>query len=165
MVVLEFQGSPGKLADDSTEDLRTTVAGNLQDTCFFIRVRLQVGNVELLEMPLKGQGDAPVPWPELPILNVATVGLQRLREAGERGTAIYTLPGSGWRICFAVSGEDVSVYSEVNGRCGRGRYAELLGAFEQFAGTVRALLSREAPALQDHPHWGKWLGEGKAYSS
>jgi hypothetical protein len=34
-----------------------------------------------------------------------------------------------------------------------------LAAFEHFASTVKEVLSRKVPELQEHPYWGKWLRE------
>jgi len=160
MVLLEFQLDRNVLDDDRATDLGTADAGALQETYFLMPVRLKVSEAELLKMPPGGRGRLTSPWLTLPILHVATVGLHKVKEARESGTSTYTLPGSGWRLRFAVSGQDISVYSEVSEQGSCARYEELLQAFEHFASTVREVLSRETPELKEHPQWGRWLKTG-----
>ena len=157
-MLLEFQIDDGALAADREIDPRTADTAALQETYFLMPTRLQVHQDELLAVPPQGKKDAS-PWLELPILHVATVGLQKVKELCKEGQSIYTLPGSGWRLGFQTSGQDILIHSEVNGRQSCVHYAELLAAFEHFASTAREVLSHKVPELQDHPYWGKWLRE------
>jgi hypothetical protein len=134
----------------------------LQETYFLMPTRLQVHQEELFAVPPKGQQKYSSPWLELPILHVATVGLGKVKDICKQGQSMYTLPGSGWRLRFEACGQDVMIHSEVNGRQGCVRYAELLAAFEHFASTAREVLRHKVPELQEHPYWGKWLREKQA---
>ena len=156
-MLLEFQVDEGALAADRKIDPHTADAAALQETYFLMPTRLQVHQEELFAVPFKDQQKYASPWLALPLLHVATVGLQKVKDTGKQGQAIYTLPGSGWRLRFEACGQDVSIHSEVNGRQSCVQYAELLAAFEHFASTAREILSREVPELQHHPYWGKWL--------
>jgi hypothetical protein len=158
-MLLEFQVDEEALAADRKIDPRTADAAALQETYFLMPTRLQVQQEELFAVPPKDQRKHASPWLELPILHVATVGLQKVKEIGKQGQSIYTLPGSGWRLRFEACGQDVLIHSEVNGRQSCVHYTELLAAFEHFASTTRAVLSHKVPELQDHPYWGKWLRE------
>lgn len=158
-MLLEFQIDEGTLAADREIDPRTADAAALQETYFLMPTRLQVHQEELFAVPPKGHRKDVSPWLELPILHIATVGLQKVKDIGKQGQSIYTLPGSGWRLRFQASGQDVLMHSEVNGRQSCVRYTELLAAFEHFASTVREVLSHKVPELQENPYWGKWLRE------
>jgi hypothetical protein len=128
-MLLEFQVNEAALAADREVDPRTADAGALQETYFLMPTRLQVHQDELFAVPPKA-----------------------LRTT-------YTWPGSGWRLRFQTSGQEVLIHSEVNGHQSCAHYTELLAAFEHFASTVREVLSRKVPELQEHPYWGKWLRE------
>jgi hypothetical protein len=158
-MLLEFQADEETLAADREIDLRTADAAALQETYFLMPTRLQVHQDELFAVPPKGHRKDASPWLELPILHVATVGLQKVKDICKQGQSIYTLPGSGWRLRFQASGQDILIHSEVNGRQSYVHYAELLAAFEHFASTAREVLSRKVPELQENPYWGKWLRE------
>ena len=158
-MLFEFQVDDGALAADREIDPRTADAAALQETYFLMPTRLQVHQDELLAVPPQGNRKDASPWLELPILHVATVGLQKVKDICTEGQSIYTLPGSGWRLRFQTSGQDVLIHSEVNGLQSCVHYAELLAAFEHFASTAREVLSHKVPELQDHPYWGKWLRE------
>jgi hypothetical protein len=161
-MLLEVQVDEGTLAADREIDPRTIDAAALQETYFLLPTRRQVHQEELFAVPPKGPGKLASPWLELPILHVATVGLQKVKDICEQGQSMYTLPSSGWRLRFEACGPDVLMHSEVNGRQGCVHYAELLAAFEHFASTAREVLSRKVPELLDHPHWGKWLTEKRS---
>jgi hypothetical protein len=156
-MLLEFQIDEAALAADREVDPRTADAAALQETYFLMPTRLQVHQDELFAAPLQGYRKDASPWLELPILHVATVGLQKVKDICKQGQSTYTLPGSGWRLRFQASGQDILIHSEVNGRQSCVHYTELLAAFEHFASIVKEVLSRKVPELQEHPYWGTWL--------
>jgi hypothetical protein len=156
-MLLEFQVDEAALAADREVNPRTADAAALQETYFLMPTRLQVHQEELFAVPLKGNRKDASPWLELPILHVATVGLQKVKDICKQGQSIYTLPGSGWRLRFQASGQDVLIHSEVNGCQSCVHYPELLAAFEHFASAVKEVLHRKVPELQEHPYWGTWL--------
>jgi len=177
MVILDFQLELHAIEKCSASDLRTADEGFMAATYFQMPVRFSVDNVELLELPINNHGQIHVfiyspkestliptqqerqssPWLPLPILDVAVVGLDTLRQALVEGVAIYPFIDYCWHLRFEVLGKDVLVYSKVNGRTARVSHEELLCAFNEFASKVRNVLRQEAPELNDHPYWGKWL--------
>ena len=158
-MLLEFQVDEAALAADREVDPRTADAAALQETYLLMPTRLQVHQDELFAVPLKDHRKDASPWLELPILHVATVGLQKVKDICKQSQSTYTLLGSGWRLHFQASGQDVLIHSEVNGRQSCVHYTELLAAFEHFASTVKEVLRHKVPELQEHPYWGKWLRE------
>ena len=181
MVLLEFQVDRTVLAEDKESNPGAAEAAALQETYFVMPVRLAIENVELLQMPMGEQqvwvgkpGEQGLArmqrealaskWLPLPLLNVSTVGVEKVREARQNRVSTYSLPASGWRLRFERSGENICIHSEVNGGSGCARYEEVLHAFEDFASKVRNVLRREIPELNDHPYWGKWLNEAESGS-
>ncbi len=175
-ILLDFLTDEMIMAEEKGANPGQADAAELQHTYFIMPIRLKSGAEELLEIPLaKDQqqvwsGDSsgnslhPIlkerpfdPWFPLPLLDVATTGLEKIRGVHQKGTSIYSLPGSGYRLSFQMSGKDVSVHSEVNGRTSRIQYVDLLHAFEEFASKVREYLSHEVPELKAHPFWKEWL--------
>ena len=175
-ILLDFIPDEMVMAEDKSSAPSQADAAELQHTYFIMPIRLKSGAEELLEIPpAKDQqqvwsGDSsgnslhPIlkerpfdPWFPLPLLDVATTGLEKIREVHQKGTSIYRLPGAGYRLSFQMSGKDVFVHSEVNGRTSRIQYVDLLHAFEEFASKVREYLSHEVPELKAHPFWKEWL--------
>ena len=157
MVLLEFRLSEEILREDRRFNPGMADTGALSETYFCMPVRMKIGCAELLEMPVRSQGKEPSYWLPLPLLDVATTGLEAVKEAKQKERAVYSLPGSGSRLYFEVNGNEVSVYSQVNGRSARANYDKLLQAFNKFVLKVREVLKHEVPELMNHPYWGKWL--------
>ncbi|MDQ3705892.1 MAG: hypothetical protein M3437_11830 [Chloroflexota bacterium] len=174
MCILEFKVDEAILREDTKGGLHIANSAALQHTYFEMPVRFNVAGVELLEKPIAAhtqlwisdphtrnnvpvqRGLAPSPWLSLPILHVATIGLERVQEAWESGTSTYSLPG-GSHLSFERSGEDLIVYSGLNGQRSRANYHQILHAFLNFASEVRHVLDQAAPELRDHQHWGRWF--------
>ncbi len=157
LVILEFQLDENIIREDRKFNPGTADTGVLSETYFCMPVRLKIGSVELLEIPVGSRVQKSSPWLSLPILDIATTGLEAVKEAKRRGASVYSLPGSGSRLYFRMIGDEVSAYSQVNGREARTHYNQLLQAFEDFASRVRHVLMEKVPDLENHSYWGKWL--------
>lgn len=166
MVILECRFDSLVVAEDcSIVDPRKADEVALYHTYFMMPVRLRVGDVEMLELNLP---DAPHPqhpiqrmpspaWQELPVLHVATVGLDTLKEAKETGTAQYDVPEDGI-LHLTIQAEDVHVVSSNRpDMMGHAPYHEVLDAFERFAAHIRQQLVQSCPELMEHPSWGAWF--------
>lgn len=177
MILFEFQFDPGVVAEDRTTNIAVANSSALQETYFVMPVRLTIGHVELLEIPpkydqrlqrnikgnyipgQKGNTLVTMPWLELPLINLASVGLDAVIAVGQQGSSFYTLPDFGWRLVFTLFEKDVEVHSQVNGNTARVKYDSLVCAFRKFTLEVKATLKREVPELQEHVVWGRWLQE------
>lgn len=173
MVQMEFRVSQASLSEDKQSDPASREAGVLQETYFVMPVRLRVTDVDLLETHATDNtvfsgnpGDASleissasfdIPWMELPLLGVASLLPVCLEQAQREGVSQFNLPGSGFRLLFRVSGEEICVESEVNGRQACASYDELSDGFRRFASSVRRFLLSEFPDLAQHKYWGSWL--------
>jgi len=166
MVVLEFHVDAAIIAADcGIGDLRKADRVAIYQTYFMMPVRLRIGAIEILELDLPDNlpprhpvWRMPSPaWQELPLLHVATVGLDTIRETRQVGVSRYDVPEDG-TLYLTMNGADVAVMSSNRPTMiGRAPYCELLDAFEQFADQVRETLGQECPELKEHPYWGPWF--------
>ncbi len=107
--MLQFLLDEATLAEDKETELRAADAAALYVTYFLMPVRFQVGGKDMfaIQRDVDGAmdqgGDTSPPWRELPILHVATVGVDRVRNAGQRDLAHYDVPEGG-RLGFRVTG-------------------------------------------------------------
>lgn len=157
MIRLEFQVDAPTLAEDTREDLRHVDAAVLQHNYFDFPVRFTVDDVELFEGVVQDgpvlrprNQDASNPWWWLPILHLASVGLDRVKEAGQRGYAECTLPGGAANLVLTAIGDHVLIRSGVNQRTVQVDYNDLVTAFEGLAAQTRSVLLQAAPELADH---------------
>lgn len=157
LVALEFQRDDNVVKENRESSPGSADAGVLSETYFVLPVSLIIGGVELLETPARSSGEQPPSWLPIPILDMATAGLDAVKEAKKKGNSMYSLSGFGSRLYFNMSGNEVVVYSQVNGREARTSYGQLLNAFERFALEVRCFLIKNVPELREHPYWGRWL--------
>ena len=177
MITLEFRADEYIFAEEGKADLLAANAAVLQVTSFLVPVRLNVNGVELLELPPRQGGviwasrpgqvglepmpadSAASPWLELPLLEAATSGLDKVRQAAGAGSSVYYLGETGGSLSFEVSGGDVMIRCNLNGRTGHVDYNELLRAWERFAHHVRVALTQQWPELKRHAVWGGWFAE------
>ena len=159
MVLLDFQIDEAALRKDITRPLESEDAGDLAFLFFVMPVRLKVDSTDLLEVSHEefGGGTYVHPYVPLPLLNVATIGLQEIISLPTKGTAAYDLPDVGARLDFQLKGKRVTVFSQMNEESAVCDYRELLEAFQSFALNVRTFLRERASSISRHPHWGKWL--------
>jgi hypothetical protein len=176
MVELQFKLDEVVLREDREANIREASAGALEETYFVMPVRFKVGTQELLEIPARaepqeiwvsvpGGGITPSqreqvssPWLPLPLLDVATVGRAKVREAWQTGEAKYDLPG-GWSLHLRKVDGDIFIKSDVNQRVGQVAYQDLMEAFDKFRSTVRDILAKEVPELKTHHNWEQWFTE------
>jgi hypothetical protein len=174
MILFDFQLDEAVIRQELEMDVYATSAAALLHTHFEMPVRMRVGDVELLEMPVEGYEEIwlsepnshnlipvqrkvqPSPWRSLPLLHISTIGLERLKEAYDQGLAVYFLPG-GWELHFERKESTIAIYSTMNNRTGQSSYNDFIFAFEQFRLRVRETLTRETRLLIKYPNWGKWL--------
>lgn len=177
MITFEFQTDESIFAKEGAGDLLAVDATALQVTYLLFPVRLNVNGVEMLEVPPRqdevvwasrpGQAGlepakvnpAASPWLELPLLDVAMVGLDKVRQAASAGTSHYYLGGTGGRLSLEVRSGDVTVRCSLNGRAAAAGYSELVDAWKDFAAQARSLFVRHWPELRRHPIWGEWFSE------
>jgi hypothetical protein len=174
-VILELRVDWSILAEDRKSVVASADAVALDYTYFVLPVRLAVDGMEVLEyprreprvmwagdpvtrelVPIPSTDTGPGPWLELPVLHVATIGLETVRGLAESDTATYMLPGAD-HIRFARVGECVQISVGHTGPSASAPYQQVLDAFERFAGEVRRLLAREVPEILEHPYWGPWI--------
>ncbi len=139
------------MESDRKYDVGSVESAILSETFFEMPVRLRVGEVELLEW--QGRG-----YP-LPLLHMATLGLDSMQELRRSGSANLMLPTDG-DLFFELSGEDVVIHSTQTDRIAQAKYDELLHAWEEFTARVREFLSKEFPTLETQPYWGQWVKGG-----
>jgi hypothetical protein len=152
MITLTFRVDELVLKQDSADPLDSIDAGVLQNSYFVMPVRFQVKGEDLL-------GTLETPWCPLPIIDLAVVGLGCISSLKVEGKAIYDLPEMGGQLSFVATGGKVAVLAP-NGKRVSCDYKVLLSAFQKCASEVRLFLEEKAPALCNHPYWGKWLNIG-----
>lgn len=183
MVSIDFQITNSVIDEYRNADVTELDSNLLLYNGFEMPVRFAVEEVELLEWPFNWQpiwtqtDDGlvqvrkeiePTPWLELPLLNLATVGLSAVRKLEHIRSTSYVLDETDERLRFEKEKDFAIVHSTYNERTGRTTYAELRQEFESFACRVRYDLGQQVPVLKDHPWWGEWFRQtgpaGQGYS-
>jgi hypothetical protein len=156
MIVLDFQPDPDVLKEDLETDILVQEFEVFLVTYFVFPVSFAVDETELLQLPpfIRVQGPQ---LARLPILHVATIGLDCVRQLRRLPTSSYSLSEYGDYLRFEKPNETVSIYSELNRKSATAHLAELLAAFDQFENKVKIFLRSNVPDLKHHRYWGKWL--------
>jgi hypothetical protein len=180
MLIFEFQRCQTIIDEDKNLKPHLEDASVLKESYFIMPVRLNVSNQELLEMPsslaerdknkwvvdenrqivFEGNEDymsTSSPWLNLPLLNLATVGLEKIKETWENGESYYNLSEYGCGLILKRTDTYINILSQINQRRSSVQYNELLMAFKKFAFEVKGYLIQEVPELLTHGFWGNWL--------
>ena len=92
----------------------------------------------------------------IPILHLAGIGYDVIRNLNKVGKANYAPPG-GESLNFELCGSEVCIRGTINMTEIKVGYQELLNAFEAYRASVRVFLNERVPKLRLHSHWGAWL--------
>jgi hypothetical protein len=153
MVVLDFMLDEVELRE-CRERLTSADPAALQETYFIMPVRLRIGDAELLQVR-----DAPeYPYLPLPLLHLATVGAQRIRDAARGRETKVDLPGAGVSLRFSKAGSDLCARSELNDDAGCASLEHWTAALDHFVTRVQDVLSTGAPDLVNTAAWANWFG-------
>jgi hypothetical protein len=172
-------GPPRKAGRRSLGHRLNRVDFFLHDAELWLPVRLAIEGVDLFQCPSHrhpvvetigtgtptwlDKGHRPAcPWRWLPVVDVATAPLSRIRAARDRGRATYGdhLYGSPVLTFEASGGGALRVTA--GDRAAEAPAEALLAAWERFGDEVRAWLVAEVPELTEHRHIGRWLTDGAA---
>jgi hypothetical protein len=169
MVKIEFFNDENEINEDKLYDPLHMDAAILEQTFFVLPVRFLVNDSDMFHwkqeirigMPkdevYRSMEENIYIWIPLPVLHLATKGLDEAKRACKGETIIYSLPGTMYQIKFHPMNNKIEIsssflnYSEVI-YC-----TELVEAFEKFAEEVRKMINREFPELKKHPQIGAWL--------
>ena len=161
MVILEFKCDNLAIEKAGEHELDKVDSALFSNKLFIMPVHLRVDDVELLEMSTQF-GRLVTQWPFLPVVDVATYGLEKLYDAWQNGHSEIWVSEIGLRLTLDREDDSIKMHSHNMGRVCSAPYIELRQAFEDFAKRVRETLTKEAPELQNHPYWGPWFrGEVK----
>lgn len=153
MVLIDFKVDENELAENLDNELDKLKDCFFVSTLFIMPVRIQIEEFEIFEF----DND---PWAEMPIMNIASAGLRKIKELKIEGTKKYDLPEGAGLLEFNMLDEKnvkVSYTGFTKPFVTLTSYNELLNAFEKFAEKVRMFLWERAPQINNHPYWGPWL--------
>ena len=155
MVIFEFKIDENSLADDLKANPISANPAALQETYFEMPIRLSVNDVELFEFP--GSHN---PWLRLPLLDVATVGIEKVKRLKSEKNSTYYLPG-GWELRFRKNDAFVTILSTINMKTVETSYDDIMESFLAFNVKVKSFLLESVPMLVDHPYWGEFLKKSR----
>ena len=161
MVILEFEFDNLAIEKAKEHKLDSVDPALFSNKLFVMPVHLKVDDVELLEMSTQ-LGRLVTQWPFLPVVDVATYGLEKVYDAWLNGHSEIWVSEIGLRLTLEREDDSIKLRSHNMGRVCSAPYIELRQAFEDFAKKVRETLTGEAPELEKHSYWGPWFrGEVK----
>jgi len=163
VIVLEFDSKDIDIAFEKAKEynLENVDSVEFSKKLFVMPVHLRVDNVEMLEMSVQ-YGRVVTEWPFLPIVDMASYGLEMVYDAWIHGQSEIWVSEIGLRLTLERDGDNINIQSHnMNRKCSV-PYIELEHAFEDFAKTVKETLLKGAPELAKHSYWGGWFrGEVK----
>ena len=161
MIILEFKCDSLVMEKAKEINLESVDSTSLSRELFVMPVHLRIDDVELLEISTQF-GRAVTDWPFLPIVDVATYGLEMVYDAWQNGLSEIWISETGLRLSLEREDDKITIRSRSRGYVCTVPHEELRRAFEDFAREVRETLIKEAPELTKHPYWGGWFrGEVK----
>ncbi len=155
MISLDFEIDEQELMENLEGEPDKADESLIAVTLFIMPVRLQINEKELFASPRINRTD---PWIGMPIVDLATEGLYKIRKIPSLRKVVYDLP-EGVGIIEFISLEDnhVRVLYKRHDIDEIVSYSELLHAFENFALNVKQFLNERAPKMREHPFWGAWV--------
>jgi len=161
VIILEFKRDSLAMEKAKEINLKNVDSTSLSRELFVMPMHLRIDDVELLEISTQF-GRAVTDWPFLPIVDVATYGLEMVYDAWRNGFSEIWISETGLRLNLEREDDKITIRSRNRGYVCTVPYEELRRAFEDFAREVRGTLIKEAPELTKHSYWGGWLrGEVK----
>ncbi len=153
MILLDFKIDENALAEDLEDDI-TKYQGCLFVLSFFIMpIRMQINGIEYFEYKKE-------PWSYAPIMNLATEGLESIKQLKTKKIVTYPIiEGPGIFEFTMMDNSNVNVNFSNGSRhfVSIVNYDELIEAFQSFAEKVRTFLKKRVPQINEHPYWGPWL--------
>jgi hypothetical protein len=161
VIILEFKRDGLVIEKIKEINIESVDPTTLSRELLVMPVHLRIDDVELLEISTQF-GRAVTDWPFLPIVDVATYGLEKVYDAWQKGLSEIWVSETGLRLGLEREDDKITLRSYNMGHVCTVSYDELRRVFEDFARDVREMLVEEAPDLTKHPYWGGWFrGEVK----
>lgn len=172
MITLEFRMDENALIEDKLSDPLHSDIAVLQETFFVLPVRFIVNGVNIFNFDTNQKvflglsNDKQLKsvdkmiksiWLPLPVLNLAIVGLDKVKIACEGKASFYSLPETGAYIMFQPSSTGIGVKTSFASKFEETTCSDLLMAFSEFAEHVRKMILSVFPELITHPDLGSWL--------
>ncbi len=155
MIIIDFKIDENELAENLDNDIPNVDYVLFVTTLFIMPVRFRINESDLFEI----NND---PWAEMPIINFASEGVQKIKKLLITRKEVYTLLEGVGVLQFIMEDEKnvkiifndsaKSIVNNVN-------YKELLEALQKFANKVRKFFWDRVPQINEHPYWGPWLRE------
>lgn len=157
-ITLSFDPVGDEVRESLEAKPETQDAAVLQETMFFMPVRLAIDGVQILDL----RENDPTGYLPLPLLGFC-VSLNSAVDRIRPGVRVDGYMAGGGELRFLEQGETVKVWCTLNDRPGYATRQELVAAARKFRDDVRNWFLKNAPALRSHKKWTEWFPGPSAY--